>query len=771
MNGATEATLSELLQIAKQMNINIAKFTAQAGTPASGSSGIASAAGGVASLAKFAGPAGMALSVLSGAASLVGGTFNILGNIVGKTVTGLIDTGKHLYEFAKQAMDGSAKLSDLYNAFRDLPFFLGSLAGVFADIIRYSENLLGTYQQLTSRGASFSGSLFEMRDYATRAGLGFKEFSTIVSQNSELFATMGGNVQSGINKFTQASGALLGPKSEFSKMLFGLGYTAEGVAEGLTTVMLLQNTASKKSNLTADELAAKTADYLTELDALAKITGQSREEIDKKLKKDLEEQTFQVFLRNLTAGQRTALEEQIKVARTMGGEPAVQAVKNGARGIFAPLSKEATDFQVTSKGMYTKIAQDAYANLRNTNMSSAQQRTALFNNLNVAAENIDNFANGLGEPGLAMSGAMFSSSTTLMQTFNNARKAGMTLSQMYQTGITDQEAQKKGSAANLAQAEQNIKNFGNILDRMLRTLLGPITDVLGVWGTNITGWMADTTGELSEEFTKVINWVKDGLAKPLEDISKWFGNTYTYLSSSANVDVFWTRFKEKFSEGVDNVWKAVGPPLKHMWENDVAPMLGKALAGIFVGMLDYIIYNLRQNSAIARFLFNESTQEKTERTKAEADPVYQAMLAAEKARVDAANADALTAGPEAYAFLQNVDEAALLKKYQADQAAKTQAPQPKASGGSIKAGNYLVGDPGPNTELLKLGGNQTGDVISNENITALVNRAAEADKVISTLLQTLNTQNRQMLTYMSTVAEYTQRNNDALKDMSGDAFA
>ena len=59
MNGATEATLQELLLIARQMNVNLEKFTSSIGSGSSGGGSTGGGLGGLASVAKFAGPAGI----------------------------------------------------------------------------------------------------------------------------------------------------------------------------------------------------------------------------------------------------------------------------------------------------------------------------------------------------------------------------------------------------------------------------------------------------------------------------------------------------------------------------------------------------------------------------------------------------------------------------------------------------------------------------------------------------------------------------------------
>ena len=742
------------------MNVNLEKFTTSLGGGSGAGGGAGGGLGGLASVAKFAGPAGLALGALQAAAGLVGAVFETLGNIVGKVVTGLVDTAKNLFDFAKAAAMGTAKLSDLYDSFRDLPFFIGSVSHIFAEIVRYGEGLLDTYRQLTKTGASFSGDLFKMRDAATRSGLTMQEFASVIGKNSDLFATMGGNVQAGIDKFTQASGALLGPNSSFSKHLFGLGYTAESIADGLTTVMMTQGTMGKRNALTADQLAEKTNEYLTELDALAKITGQSREELEKKTRAEMEEQSFQVFLDSLDGPAKESLRSQLAIAEAYG-PAAVQAVKNGARGVFAPLTKEGIDFQTTSKGMYTKIAQDAYSSLQDTTMTTDQKNSILFRNLDTSGKNILDFANGLGKRGLAVNADMFAQQQLILKAARSAKDSGITFEQAYKTALKAQKDQENGNAASLAQAEQGIKNFGNTLMGFFAKVLGPVFTILTSWGEQLTKWLTGSNGAMDDVFNKVYGFVNGTVVPAMIEVGEWFKKTFTYLGKSANAQEFWERFKLKMSEGIQKVWEYIKPIVVSMF------------SALFTAMKEALKENLVGPEVTAK---NQASFEK------QSDKNKKIMSWDERASTFLAEGiegimgifSSDLAKRMAAGRIKDDTEYALkkgrLKKEDVSITGvemPTAQPEGKATGGPIRAGQYLVGEKGP--ELINTA--SSGNVITNDNINALMARASESDKTLTRLMEMLNIQNRQIVSLMSEMTDYTKRNNDALQDIAGDAFA
>ena len=771
MNGATESTLQELLLVAKQMNINLERYASQAGTAGGRPSET------VASVVTSMLPMRAGFNLLAKGLSLVSGFFSTLGNVLGKVVTGVIETGKNLYNFSLAAAEGTAKLSTFYRAFEALPFGLGTVAKVMADIIEYNEKLLDTYRSLTKIGATFGGDLITMRMYAARSGLTLNEFATVVSRNSELFATMGGNVQKGIDKFVLASAALIGPGSKFSRDLFGLGYTAQDMANGLTTVMNVQGIMGKKNALTADQLAEKTSSYLKELDALAKITGINREELEKKHRAEMEEQAFQVFLDGLGPMQRESLEEQLKIAQ-LYGPAAVQAVKNGARGIFAPLTNEAIDFQIASKGMYTRLAQDAYTNLRNENMTNAQRRSALFGNLDVAGKNILTFANSLGERGLALNTSMFGQMQLILKAARTAQQTGVSFEEAYKAAKAAQAGQAQGTAAGLAQAEQNIRNFGNRIMELVGFILAPISSRLVAWGDSFWAMLVNKDGKVNAQFEKVINFIQEKINPKLNAIFNWLENTFKYLSESKNVDEFWSRLKEKISEGGSNIWETIKPPIISLWQQDIKPAILKALEGT----MEWLIAAMRKNSLIARFLFGETNAEKIEQSEKSIQLMRDQMARNAEVMENLTrnrSPDQLRgqAGAQ-YRSLEGdnrrmmADIARLEEEVRrlTSQPGPATSPQPKARGGPIQPGNYLIGEKG--TELLSAG--QPGEIITNENLRALLDRASgggAANNSLVAALDLLNKQTARMLASLQQTEDYTKRNNEVLVKINGDAFA
>jgi hypothetical protein len=768
MNGASEATLQELLTVAKAMNINLTNLVKSAGSGGgnSGAGGIASTAASVASSFNIAGLAGKA----------VGGAFSLLGNIVGGIVGTVTDLAGNFIAFSKSAMAGTASLSDLAKVFKDLPI-VGRFAGLIGEIFDYADNLAVFYRSMTKAGASFGGDLFAMSTAAAKSGLSLKAFSEIVSRNGELFATMGLNVQDGIDKFTQSSGALLGPGSKFSKMIFGLGYTADQAGDALATVIGQQGSMGRKNSLTADQLAEKTKDYLVELDALTKLTGMSREEAEKLQKAANQDQAFQTFKSRLDErglATMNALEQTGKAF----GPGVMDAIKFGATGVIAPWTKAGEDLNTASRGMYGEIAKTT-RDLVKSGVPVEEARRIIMDKIGKSSLSIENYTGKMNDAQLSVNSGMINNVSEMARFGRALKDSGGDVNVALAKIKKQQEDQANGNASALGQANQSIQNFGAGLTTMMNKVLGPLTTkLLGYTETFIAG-AAKLTADGGP-----LSGMLDGLIKSFGDVTGWFGKTFEALGNTKTPKEFFDTLSTKATEAWNNIKKTykefmdgpVGTAITEFWTKDIKPAImslwddvKKGMGSVFRDILDFIVKESR-NTTFGRMLFGSGSKE--EQAERELKDAVTKLAENQKVLADKSSSwlDRKIAENDVKAYtrqIEDIKKEGLVKDKDFKDIVNPVIPQPKAKGGPINAGSYLVGEAGP--ELLNVGA--SGNVVSNDSIAALLARTGESDKAIAGLMNMLNTQNKQMLSYIAEMTDYTKRNNDALKGMSGDAFA
>jgi len=556
MNGATEATLQDLLAVAQAMNANLVGLNRMINRmgSAGGGTGSGSGSGTTASVGAAASAASAALGGLRIAGSLVSGAFSLLGTIVGKTIGGLTATVGNLYEFAKSAAMGTAKLSDFYNAFRDLPFFIGSVMSLAADIVRYQEGLLDYYNIMTRAGATFSGNLSDMRLMATRGFLSMDEFSKVVRANSEIFSTLGGNVDNGIRKFVDTQAKLMGPGSQYSKQLLGLGYTSESVAELLGAVYNQQGNLNKAELQNNDRVAAAVANTAKELDLFSRATGKNREELEKELKEKSFDAAWKTFTQGLTPEEAKRAEAAISKALEFGGKGAADGIKQmfmtgGTAAV--PINDAMRDFAVQTNGAADDFYKVIYQSVMNAKLTD-QERLAI--QLKAGADigrAYNQFIGPLGNVGgiLSLQGNNLVNNAKLQ---NTALKMGQVFTkeanEMARTAGQNQQKAAVGTAAALAQANVNIKNFGVGIMELVNQLIGPIAGYLINFGNQISK-------ELYPIFQKVITWFK----KTFDELSVAF--------KTDGIRGAFSKAIEKLGEGFKNIWEVIGEPITRAMQN------------------------------------------------------------------------------------------------------------------------------------------------------------------------------------------------------------
>jgi hypothetical protein len=576
MNGATEQTLSELLAEARRTNANIAALTnlmARMNTGGGGGGGVgnaaASAAGAMAGLAARMNPVGIALSALSAAGSLVTGVFDGLSSIVGKATEVVGGVIRGLVQFSQKAMEGTAKMSDLFASFSHLPFFIGEVSSLFASLLRTGEQYLDVYRKLTQVGADFSGNLFQIRSQASRAFLTLGEFANVVSKNSDIFASMGGNVQSGINKFVELQNGLM--KGAFKNQILGLGYTFEEAANATAGFMRSQGTMSKQGLENTSIVRQGVMQYAMELDALSKTTGKQREQIAKELQDLQMEEVWQNFVAQLSPEKADAARSAVSAQLQYGGKEAARSLMLAFQGINVPINEATQAIEVATNGMLTTTNRQV-VNAVNSGKSSnemlvmvAQNNAAMGRSAKAFQQSMGGIAGLLSQQGSPLVLATGQMTYTARQINDILRALGQA-----QSGAGKQA---NGSAVAFALAEDKVRQVGAALNDMYTQIVAKLSPNIITLGTSILDVIKKLIGSqgFQETLTRVLNWVN---------------NAFGSLLQSGNVTEFWQRLKIVFTDGFDQLWRWVKP----VWENTIKP----AAISMFNSIVDFLTPYLRK---------------------------------------------------------------------------------------------------------------------------------------------------------------------------------
>ena len=328
-NAASEETLLEILKV-MQATQKAVQTQNKKGSPAAAAGGGAGAAmGGAAGAAAgmgaslaMAGKAAMGLGKAVGVAgTMVGKGLGVAGaaagfaagqlvgaaSAAGKAIGALAGLGTTAMNLAGQLAGMGNSISSaagvVNGALSSLPGVFGKIGAVvgtaFMAVTAAAERLVGAYQTAAQVGATFGGSLNSMTAAASGAGMTLEKFAGLIQKNGEALTYLGGTTEAGAKRFAQLSKELR--TGQAGAELLRLGYSTEQVNSGMAAYIGLMGKSGALQNMTASQIAKSSASYLKDLDALAKITGQTREEKQKEQEALMKDAQFRAAVAGMDA--------------------------------------------------------------------------------------------------------------------------------------------------------------------------------------------------------------------------------------------------------------------------------------------------------------------------------------------------------------------------------------------------------------------------------------------------------------------------------------
>lgn len=199
-----------------------------------------------------------------------------------------LESNKQVEFYADVVYRAASNLTGLMNEFASLgdsmtstartlgniPIAGSLLSAAFGGVAQSAEGLLKAFQQSASIGANFGGSITTMVASATQAGLTFDQFAGIISRNGENLAFFGKGTGDGAKRLGEVGRAIRG--TGLADELARMGYSTEEINEGIASFGGRLARTGALQNKTATEVAQITGQYLKELDAVSKLTGESK---------------------------------------------------------------------------------------------------------------------------------------------------------------------------------------------------------------------------------------------------------------------------------------------------------------------------------------------------------------------------------------------------------------------------------------------------------------------------------------------------------------
>lgn len=225
-----------------------------------------------------------AMSSVGKAAGIVAKVFGMLKAVV----TGVAGTLDNVAGMGN-SMGGAAR------SFSAIPGVGRELALIFGASADASSRLYETFLSGAQVGANFNGSMVEMTKFATGAGVSLEQFSEIIRTQGSNLRFLGEGTAEGSKRLMRLAKDIRQPGG-VGESLARLGFSTQDIIEGISEFNSIAVRGSKERSLTDAQLIRGTAIYLKNLDAIAKVTGKQREEIEKENEDRMRDAQFRAIL-------------------------------------------------------------------------------------------------------------------------------------------------------------------------------------------------------------------------------------------------------------------------------------------------------------------------------------------------------------------------------------------------------------------------------------------------------------------------------------------
>ncbi len=401
------------------------------------------------------------------------------------------------------------------------------------------EEALDSFSSLSQNGINLGGSLSQLRIDAFSTGLSLQEYTQILKDSSETLVQMGGSASLGKKNFDGIAKAM--KDGGLTQELLNLGFTAQ---EANNTILQYAKTTGGISKQALNDqagLASASARYGKELDFLARLTGESRESLQKKLEEEAAEANWQAFLASKDQATRDKLTDGLQKYSTVAGKAGSDIFKAAAQGIavqgeagqmttalmgdladtITKDAKRANDRTVSSQEYFATSTRNM-ALAQTQSARGYQQNATLFQALQAAGDPL---------------GAQMGAHAKNYQTLTNSQ-GQLNLSVEENVRRFEEERRKAKEAADAADSEvaamremqQAMKTLGLQLFTALKPLLPLVTEIIKFVGQKLPEvgekikWFIENL--FSEDGrSRILSKIGDSLAELISTIAQKLGET------------------------------------------------------------------------------------------------------------------------------------------------------------------------------------------------------------------------------------------------------
>lgn len=761
MNGVAEALLQDLLAQSitqTQLLQRLARgFSAAGGGGSSGGGGGGSSGGGLSSVLN-------PLNLLSGAASLLTSGFKLLSGIVStawgifKSLLGTVGNVANAFaSLGKQAVENGIKMSDYYAMFQNVPL-IGTFFTLRSTIMQVTEAMLELYRNTSSVGASFGGSLSAARGAAAQAELSLNEFGKVVRTSAPNLAAFGGTVEAGATALARMNSQFMRGTDEAGRSVLGLGYKFDEAATTLASFMARQAAIGDARNMSDQQVIKGAREYAVNLDMLARLTGQERMELDKKLQLQQEEEGFLAYVNSIADKSER---ERILAARDFvaaSNPAAMRQFMAGVQGLSVPMDEYGQQLILT--GQAHELEAQTYIDVIKRSRTTEEAQRLMLEKTVREGRQVGKVFGEMAQTMTLSGQKVVGSSVALARRIDEA--GGST--KAFDQALNESKKTAGGNAKSQAEAELAARKIGEALLGVASRILGYFLPAL----EKVEGWLmgpgVDALEMVGAALGKIVTWITTTIAE-YADIFKKEG--FGGLINQVGKDI---------KEGLKTAWEFIQGPVMRFFTGYLKPWFDRLMIEFKYWMLDlaegilpdWMVEGDKASRARDKARELEELGITTQVTRATNDARAK-LDALEKLMTKGRGGPSLT--PEQQAeYIRLTREVQQIEAAEAARRAAIEAwersrdnPKHRHSGTIGMTGSWWEKESGPLSV-------QAGETVLTQSQLSQIVDTAGSNK-LAEQVERLNTISAEMLVYLRETAKNTADNMRATRALNGNALA
>lgn len=167
-------------------------------------------------------------------------------------------------------------------------------------VSKQADTLYKSFQDISRTGTIGHGAMRDVYENMQKFGYGVKEldkFGSLMAENSQTLAKFGGNAVDGAKAFANMATEL--QHSPVTAELLNMGISVDEINKGAAGFIKQQTALGRNQKEIGDKLQSSTVAYISELETISRLTGQTRAQQEQKIADANAEQAFNATMSSL----------------------------------------------------------------------------------------------------------------------------------------------------------------------------------------------------------------------------------------------------------------------------------------------------------------------------------------------------------------------------------------------------------------------------------------------------------------------------------------